>query len=106
MGHNLTKLAGEIKKRDNESYFGVIVGTVKSINPLTISIYGGKAVFSGDRLYVCKNVTEYIEEVTVSVPEHGTCTGIVKHEGLKDNDRVTCIATEDNQKLFLVDKLI
>lgn len=97
-------LAKELKKRDNEDYIGIIVGTVVEVNPLTISIYGGKAVFSGDSLYVCKNATEYQIPVTLTTP-NGVVSGTITHEGLKDRDRVAVIATEDNQKLFVIDKL-
>ncbi|AZV56803.1 DUF2577 domain-containing protein [Clostridium sp. AWRP] len=102
------KLANEFKKRNNEIYTGVVVGTVTSINPLTISILNGAGLFSGDNLYICKNATEYKMNVTVSVTtDRGnyTGTGTATHEGLKEKDRVAVIATEDGGKLFVIDKL-
>lgn len=104
MGRNLTKLSVEIKKRNNEKFIGIVVGTVVSINPLSISIYGGKSIFSGERLYVCKNATEYKIPFTLSSPD-GAVSGTITHEGLREEDRVAVIATEDNQKLFIIDKL-
>lgn len=97
-------LAQELKNRNNESRVGIIVGTVVSINPLTISIYNGKGIFTGDNLYICKNASEYNMTVSIVLGDN-TYTGTVKHEGLKENDRVAVIATEDNQKLFAIDKL-
>jgi len=93
-----TDLAKEFKNRNNESFIGVVVGTVENINPLTVSIYGGKALLTGDNLYVCKNATQY----TMTVSTGGTAT----HEGLSQGDKVAVIATEDNQKLFVIDKLV
>ncbi|MEY8001621.1 DUF2577 family protein [Clostridium sp. Mt-5] len=95
-----TKIAAELKKRDNQDYIGAIIGTVVQESPLIISIYNGQGVFLGDKLYVCKNCTEYTMQVTTSQGN-----GTAKHEGLKEGDKVACIATEDNQKLFVIDKL-
>ncbi|WPC40618.1 DUF2577 family protein [Clostridium sp. JS66] len=100
-----TDLAKEMKGRDNESYIGVIVGIVAKENPLTISIYNGAGLFTGDNLYVCKSVTEYKIPFSLNGYEGATVTGTITHEGLKQGDRVAVIATEDNQKLFVIDKL-
>ena len=98
-------LANELKNRDNESPIGVIVGIVTSISPITISIYNGAALFSDENLYVCKNATEYQIPFSLIGYEGTTITGTITHEGLKVDDRVAAIATEDNQKLFIIDKL-
>lgn len=97
--------AKEIRGRDNESYMGVIVGIVAKENPLIISIYNGKGLFTGDNLYICKSVTEYHIPFSLSCPD-GQVTGTITHEGVKTGERVACIATEDNQKLFVIDKLV
>jgi len=99
-----TELAKEFKLRDNKDYIGTVVGIVESINPLTVSIYGGKALFTGDTLYVCKNATEYQIPFTLTSPD-GTVSGTITHEGLKQRDKVAAISSEDNQKLFVFDKL-
>jgi hypothetical protein len=95
------RLAKQFKKRDNEEKIGAIVGIVEEIDPLTVSIYNGQGIFSGDKLYVAKECTEYTMQVTVTTGD-GTYTGTAKHEGLKKGDRVACVATDDNQKLFLL----
>lgn len=105
-----TKLAEEFKSRDNEDYIGIVVGTVESIIPLSVTISGGKAIFpevdaNGNKLlYVCKNATEYQIPFQLESPNGGV-SGTITHEGLKQGDKVAVIATEDNQKLFVVDKL-
>ena len=99
------ELANELKSRDNESPIGIITGIVTSISPLTISIYNGAALFSDENLYVCKNATEYQIPFTLNGYNGATITGTITHEGLKEGDRVAAIATEDNQKLFIIDKL-
>ena len=105
------EFANELKNRDNESPIGVIVGKVTKISPLTVSIYDGAASFSeldseGNILiYKCKNATEYQIPFSLTGYEGTTITGTITHEGLKVGDRVAAIATEDNQKLFIIDKL-
>lgn len=98
-------VAKEIKKRNNETYIGAVVGTVEQINPLIISILNKQAIFSGNNLYVCKNVTEYQIPFSLSSPD-GAVSGTITHEGLKLGDKVTVIATEDNQKIFVIDKVV
>jgi hypothetical protein len=91
-------LAKQLKSRNNTDKIGIIVGTVVSESPLTISILGGDVLVSGNNLYVCRNATTY----TMAVSPSGTAT----HEGLKANDQVALMATEDNQKFFVIDKLV
>lgn len=90
-------MAMELKNRENPSYIGTTIGTVTSTNPLTISIYGGAGVFSGEDLIVSKECTEYTMQVTAG--------GTALHEGLKKDDKVICIASESNQQLFLIGKV-
>ena len=97
-------LAKEIKKRDNQEYIGVIVGIVVGVNPIKVSIYNGSAIFSGNNLYVCEKVNGYTEVVNMTI-DGTTQQATIEHEGVKAGDRVTCIATQDNQKLFVIDKL-
>ena len=105
------ELANELKGRDNESHIGAVVGKVIKISPLTISIYDGAATFSeldeegNIAIYKCKNATEYQIPFSLNGYEGATITGTITHEGLKEGDRVAAIATEDNQKLFIIDKL-
>ena len=99
------ELAKEFKGRDNESYIGVMVGIVENASPLTISIFDGAGIFTDENLYVCKNATEYRIPFSLNGYEGATVSGTITHEGLKSGDRVAVIATEDNQKLFVIDKL-
>jgi hypothetical protein len=89
-----TDIAKEFKARNNESFIGIVVGTVISTNPLSVSIYNGGAIFTGDNLYVCKGATE-----------RTTTIGSITYTGLLINDKVAVIATQDNQSLFVIDKL-
>ncbi|MGE4272055.1 MAG: DUF2577 family protein [Desulfitobacterium sp.] len=95
------ELAKALKSRNNISKIGAIVGKVVGINPLKISILGGDVLLTGDSLHVCREATEYTMEVTTT-----DGAGTAKHEGLKLNDRAALIATEDNQKFFVIDKLV
>jgi hypothetical protein len=93
-----TELAKMFKVNENKEYIGIIVGTVVGVNPLKISIYGGQAFITEENMYICKNATEYSMQVSTG--------GTVIHEGLKVNDRAAIIATEDNQKFFVIDKVV
>lgn len=94
-------LAKQFKKRDNKECIGVIVGTVANTDPITVSIYGGAAVFSKDNLYVPKRlISGYKEEVKINNQQ-----STIEYTGLKTNDKVIIIATQDNQKIFVIDKL-
>lgn len=95
------ELAKELKIRNNKDNIGIVVGIVIGVNPLKISIYGGEVLINEDSIYLCKNATEYTIKVTTA-----TETGIATHEGLKTNDKVAVIATEDNQKFFIIDKIV
>lgn len=98
------EFAKELKKRNNENFIGIIQGTVVSTDPLKISIYGGRAFFTEENIYLCNNIKSYTETVNVTI-NGTTYQGTVEHKGLKVNDIVTVIGTEDNQKLFVIDKL-
>jgi len=95
-----TGMAMDFKNRENPDYIGATIGTVTSISPLTISIYGGAGVFSGSILTISKACTEYTMPVTTS-----NGNGTAKHEGLKINDKVICVADESNQHLYAIEKV-
>lgn len=94
-------LAKKLKERDNVDRIGPVVGTVVSENPLIIRIYDGDILATGNNLFVCRNATTYAMDV-LTQNETGTAT----HEGLKINDKVAVMATENNQKFFVIDKLV
>lgn len=102
---NSTDLIKIFKSHENIDYIGIIAGTIVEINPYKISIYGGKAFFSGDDLYICKNVTDFQIPFSLTAPD-GMVSGMITHEGVKVGDTVACVATEDNQKLFVIDKVV
>jgi Protein of unknown function (DUF2577). len=93
-------LAKEFKNRENPDYIGATIGTVTSVSPLTISIYGGAGIFSGSILAISKACTEYTMQVTTP-----SGNGTALHEGLKLNDKVICIADESNQRLYAIEKV-
>lgn len=98
------KLAKEFKKRDNKKAVGAITGVVIGINPLSVSIYDGNAIFTGDNLYVCEKADAYTETADITI--NGTAQqATIEHKGLNAGDKVACIATEDNQNLFVIDKI-
>ncbi|WP_333860806.1 DUF2577 family protein [Clostridium sp.] len=99
------ELAKMFKNNENIEYIGILEGTVIETNPLKISIYGGKAFITDKDLYICENVTEYQLPFILSSPD-GMVSGTITHEGLKNGERVAIVATESNQKFFVIDKVI
>lgn len=98
-------VAKEIKKRNNKTYLGTVIGIVEQINPLIISTLNKQVLFYDNDVYVCKNLTEYQIPFSLSSPD-GMVSGTITHEGLKLGDKIACIATEDNSKIFLIDKVV
>ena len=72
------KMASEIKKRDNKSVLGFIIGTVVSKKPLKISILNGQVIV--DSGYKFQNATFEV------------------------GDSVVLIASGDNQSFFVAGK--
>lgn len=95
------ELAKELKSRNNTNPIGIVEGTVVAINPITISILNGDVIIDSENSYLCKNVTEYTMKVATS-----NGTGTATHEGLRVGDRVAVLATENNQKFFVIDSLV
>lgn len=98
------EMAKVFKERDNTEYIGCITGKVVGVNPIVISCFDGQSLFKENKLYICSRLKEYTEKVTVNIDGY-TYEGQVKHEGLKQNDRVMLIAVEDNQTFFVIDKV-
>jgi len=73
-------LAKEFKKRTNSTPGGPVLGEVIGVNPLKISIFDGKVIISN--MYICSRLSVEI------------------------GDNVLCIPTADEQKYFIVDKVV
>jgi hypothetical protein len=98
------KLAGEIKKRDNEKKIGNVIGTVVSINPLKVSVLGGQGIFEGNDISISSSLVGYDEEVTITI-DGTTHNGTIHHTGLQIGDKVHVAFTENNQKIFATSKI-
>jgi len=95
------KLADEMKKRNNIERIGTVAGLVIGVNPLKISILNGDVILGEDDLYVCQSATDYTMDV-ITTEE----TGTAYHQGLQVNDKVAMVAAENNQKFFVIDKIV
>ena len=73
-------LAKELKKRNNKTSSGPLIGNIIAVNPLKISIFDGKVIISN--MYICSRLSVEI------------------------GDNVLCIPTADEQKYFIVDKVV
>jgi hypothetical protein len=101
--------AKAFNERNNVEKVGAIIGNVVSVNPLKISAFGGTVLLDNSNTTVCREATEYTMEVTVQTSDADgtwTGTGTVKHEGIKQGDKVLLIASESGKKFYLVDKVV
>lgn len=98
------KLAKEIKKRDNKTPIGPQVGTILSVSPFKVRFLEGSGII-------------YEEMIA------GVCDGLLPRtykagiEGIGDKmitlkdviavgDTVLCVPTTDEQKWYLIDKVV
>ena len=79
------ELANEFKNRSNKDVIGPLIGKVISINPLKISILSDKVILTEKHCYLCRRFIEINIEL---------------------GDKVLCIPTSDNQKYFILDKVV
>ena len=48
--------AREFKKRDNQEIEGAVIGTVISVDPLSVSLFSGSVILNNRNSYVCSNL--------------------------------------------------
>ena len=100
----VTKLGQEFKNRDNPKQIGHVIGTVVKVNPITVSVLDGQALFTdGDNLMIGDNTKGYTETVNITI-DGQTHTAIITHNGLNLNDKVICQITNNNQRLLVLNK--
>jgi hypothetical protein len=102
------ELAREFKKRDNESPLGAVKGTVITVNPLKISILGGRVFLTADMVYMCSSLLNGIDRSATIQINGGTATDgkITFKDVLKDKDEVLCLPAEGGQTFFIIDKVV
>ena len=81
-------LAKEFKKRNNQEYFGAIIGVLLSINPLKIGIYDNEIMLDKNNSFICKTINDMLINGTLII-----------------NDKVLVISSENNQTFFISDKI-
>lgn len=95
MTDNFSKLATEIRKRDNKVKIGACVGEIVSLTPVTFRIY-----YSGYPIDLTKffNITGLVNGGT------GVTTGelYVEEYPVEIGDKFLCITGEDNQSLYVL----
>ena len=63
------ELAGLFKERNNKPFSGFVIGVVKSVKPLIISIEDGQGLLDEDDLYTLQSlVSMAFEQITFDVP--------------------------------------
>lgn len=101
------KLAKELKKRNNKAPMGPQIGEVISVNPLSISILGNRAIITSEHCRICGNLVEsYTRKADITYDSITNESEIVYKEILKAGDKVLCLPNEDGQLFFIIDKVV
>ena len=93
------ELAKEFKTRNNVVPIEPTTGTVNSVLPLSVSIFNGEVVLTGDIVQVSKNLKKHTGTCTVN-----GYTGECKIDlSLRVGDNVLCIPTSGGQKWYIAE---
>lgn len=95
--------AREFKKRDNQEVEGAVIGTVISVDPLSVSLFSGSVILNNRNSYVCSNLGILQGTILVGDGKTGTCT---IDRSLKSGDEVLCIPSSNGQTYFIIDKVV
>jgi len=102
------KLAKELRNRDNQDIDEAIIGDIIETNPIKVSLFNGKAIFTdGINCYICESLKSISGSITIdSIPGLGSVTSkcIISRE-LNKGDKVMCVPTANGQKYFIKDKV-
>lgn len=107
--NHIVELAKEIKNRDNPDVDEAIIGKLMSVNPITISLFNGQAIYTeGVNCYICENLKGISGNIDLeNVVDHGTIsTKFTVTRNLNVGDEVLCIPTAGGQKYFILDKVV
>lgn len=102
------ELAKKFRDRDNQDVDEAVVGTVISVNPMSISIYNGQIILNSNQCYVCESLNTIKGNIILdSVADHGAVTTtFTLNRTLNTGDKVMCVPTAKGQKYFIVDKVV
>jgi hypothetical protein len=91
---NITEFALNLKEFKNKSYIGAVIGEVKSVTPLQVSLGQGDILLDKEDFYVSETIQNLIDKEDTDIKK------------LKINDTVLVLAIENNQTFFIVDRLL
>ncbi len=102
------EFAKELKNRDNPDVDEAVIGDIIEINPVTVSLFNGQAIFTeGVNCYVCEILRGIKGTITIDdIPGIGAVTSTCTiSRTLKKGDKVLCIPTANGNKYFIKDKV-
>jgi hypothetical protein len=105
MGRYIKELAEMFNERKNPNIVGVTIGEITSLSPIRIS-YGDSIILKPHQIVIADSLLNgYTAEYT---DDNGTTTVTkkitIKNE-LNIGDKVIIIASNSNQKYFVIDKV-
>lgn len=96
------EFANQLRKRDNIEPSETVVGEVISINPITVSLFNGQAIFTeGEKLHICESLKTITGTITIDNQEKSFS---IKRE-LNIGNKVVCIPFSNGQKYMVIDKI-
>ena len=99
---NMVELAQLFKERDNKERQGVGVGVVASLSPLTISF--NNFMLDSERLVIASKLKKEYATDSQTVGNHGSHLHKWS-DPLEAGDLVIIIASEDNSRYYVIDKV-
>lgn len=111
-----SEMARLFKERNNKPFSGFVIGVVKSVNPLIISIEDGQAMIDEDDLYSLQSLASMVfESLTFDIPVlHSSVTDLqakqefkasVQMKPLSVDDLVALLPDKTEQQYLMIDRV-
>lgn len=101
-------LTKQFRDRDNKEQVSATIGTIISVNPMSISLYNGKVILNNKQIIVCNSLLTINANIVLNnVAEYGTVTTeCIITNTINNGDKVLCLPTSDGQTFFILDKVV
>jgi len=98
-----TYIIKQLKNRDNIDPDEAVIGDIISIDPITVSILDGQAIFTnGVNCFIGESLKSITGQITIN---GNTTTDFTITRTLSIDDKVLCLPINKGQKYVIVDKI-
>lgn len=103
---NIYRLAKLFKERENNEWMGLQIGTVVSLDPLSIQI-GKKMLLQSRHLYVAESLLPHVRKMRYQTYNGERTADVDLLAGyLQVGNQVALIPTVDEQQFLVIDKVV